>query len=185
MKIALFGTSADPPTTAHQGILNWLCSHYQIVAVWAADNPLKGEQTPLEHRTAMLQLAIADLEKPNLQLWKELSDRRTLITIQKAMSIWGIESDYTLVIGADLVQQISHWYESEILLQLVQLLIIPRQGYILAQEDLKILSHQGVKWAIPHLQTPAVSSTAYREGRLEGVIAPSVRDYIQRNHLYL
>ncbi|NEP57541.1 MAG: nicotinic acid mononucleotide adenylyltransferase, partial [Symploca sp. SIO2G7] len=27
-KIALFGTSADPPTAAHQAILSWLSHHY-------------------------------------------------------------------------------------------------------------------------------------------------------------
>ena len=28
MKIALFGTSADPPTAGHQKILRWLCEVY-------------------------------------------------------------------------------------------------------------------------------------------------------------
>ncbi|MGL5832760.1 MAG: nicotinate-nucleotide adenylyltransferase, partial [Waterburya sp.] len=32
-KIALFGTSADPPTIGHQTILQWLSQHYDHVVV--------------------------------------------------------------------------------------------------------------------------------------------------------
>ena len=46
MKIALFGTSADPPTAAHQTILQCLADHYDQVAVWASDNPLKKKTNP-------------------------------------------------------------------------------------------------------------------------------------------
>ena len=44
MRIALFGTSADPPTAGHQKILRWLSEGYDRVAVWAADNPFKCHQ---------------------------------------------------------------------------------------------------------------------------------------------
>jgi cytidyltransferase-like protein len=60
-RIALFGTSADPPTSGHQAILNWLSQHYDLVAVWASDNPFKSHQTPLEHRSRMLRLLIEEL----------------------------------------------------------------------------------------------------------------------------
>ena len=45
-QIALFGTSADPPSIAHREILRWLCDRYDWVAVWASDNPMKPQQTP-------------------------------------------------------------------------------------------------------------------------------------------
>ncbi|MGL4880174.1 MAG: adenylyltransferase/cytidyltransferase family protein, partial [Waterburya sp.] len=60
-KIALFGTSADPPTIGHQTILQWLSKHYDRVVVWASDNPFKEHKTPLVDRTEMLKLTIADL----------------------------------------------------------------------------------------------------------------------------
>ncbi|MGB3262812.1 MAG: adenylyltransferase/cytidyltransferase family protein, partial [Microcoleus sp.] len=53
-KIALFGTSADPPTAGHKTILSWLSQHFDWVAVWASDNPFKSHSTSLEHRSAML-----------------------------------------------------------------------------------------------------------------------------------
>ena len=61
MRIALFGTSADPPTAGHQEILQWLSERYDWVAVWAADNPFKSHQTALLHRAAMLQLLITNI----------------------------------------------------------------------------------------------------------------------------
>ena len=106
-KIALFGTSADPPTAGHQTILNWLAEHYDLVVVWASDNPFKKHQTTLQHRSQMLQVAIDEIEprKHNIKLCQKLSDRRTLITLQKAREIW-TDAEFTLVIGADLVKQI-------------------------------------------------------------------------------
>lgn len=35
MRVALFGTSADPPTAGHQVVLSWLSEGYDWVAVWA------------------------------------------------------------------------------------------------------------------------------------------------------
>ncbi|WP_421657438.1 adenylyltransferase/cytidyltransferase family protein [Leptothermofonsia sp. ETS-13] len=64
LNIALFGTSADPPTAGHRAILVWLSQRYDCVAVWASDNPFKTHQTPLEHRMAMLQLLINDINPP-------------------------------------------------------------------------------------------------------------------------
>ena len=184
MQIALFGTSADPPTRGHQEILKWLSYHYAMVAVWAADNPFKGSQTPLEHRTAMLKLAIEELEKRNLKLYQELSDRRSLISVQKAGLIFGKDAYFTLVIGADILQQITNWYQIEELLKLVQLLIIPRPKYSILEEDLERLRSLGGKLSIAQLNTPAVSSTVYREQVEEEIIPVLVRDYIKSYHLY-
>ncbi|MEQ8959290.1 MAG: adenylyltransferase/cytidyltransferase family protein, partial [Coleofasciculus sp. C2-GNP5-27] len=72
--IALFGTSADPPTAAHQTILQWLSKHYDKVAVWASDNPFKSHQTSLEHRKRMLEVLISEIETPrnNIGVHEEL-----------------------------------------------------------------------------------------------------------------
>ncbi|NEQ41665.1 MAG: nicotinic acid mononucleotide adenylyltransferase, partial [Okeania sp. SIO3I5] len=43
-KIALFGTSADPPTAGHETIVRWLSQNFNKVVVWASDNPFKSHQ---------------------------------------------------------------------------------------------------------------------------------------------
>lgn len=185
LSIALFGTSADPPTAGHQTILVWLADHYNQVAVWAADNPFKSHQTPLEHRAAMLQLLIDDIYPPrqNIQLHPELSSPRSLITVEHARQQWP-ESALTLVVGADLVSQLPHWYRIEDLLQQVNLLIVPRSGYAVAEADLHPLRQLGATLTIAPLTVPAVSSTAYREEGDAEIVTPPVEAYIHREHLY-
>ena len=184
-KIALFGTSADPPTAGHQTILNWLGEHYDLVVVWASDNPFKDHQTTLQHRSQMLQVAIDEIEpkKPNIKLYQELSDRRTLITVQKAREIWK-NAEFTVVIGSDLVKQIAKWYHIEELLKQVKILVVPRPGYSITECDLKDLRNLGGRCTIATLNAPRVSSSAYRLEQDKAVITPAVENYIQKQNLY-
>ena len=186
MKIALFGTSADPPTAGHLVILKWLSEHYDWVAVWAADNPLKSQQTPLSHRAVMLELLIKDINvsRKNIALEQDLSSWRTLETVEKAKLKWGEHIEYTLVIGADLVNQLSRWYHIQDLLQQVQLLIIPRPGYIIDNSSLENVKQMGGKITIANLIGLDVSSTAFREQGDINTLTPPVLAYIHQQHLY-
>ncbi|MBD1861634.1 MULTISPECIES: nicotinate-nucleotide adenylyltransferase [Trichocoleus] len=183
--IALFGTSADPPTAGHQAILGWLSQQFDYVAVWASNNPFKSHQTPLEHRSAMLQLLIQDIEPPrhNISLHPELSSSRALITVEQAQQQWP-DAHLTFTIGADLVAQLPTWYRVEDLLQQVKLLVIPRPGYPLKDNDLAELRQLGAKIAIANLTGPAISSTAYREAGHAEALSPTVEAYIHQEQLY-
>jgi nicotinate-nucleotide adenylyltransferase len=186
MRIALFGMSADPPTAGHQSILCWLAQHFDQVAVWASDNPFKSHQTPLLHRMAMLSLLIRDLPVPagKITLEPEFSDRKSLISLQKARSRWGESADYSLVIGSDLVEQIQSWYRATDLFQLTHILVIPRPHYPISPPTLAHLKKLGAQCQVADLEAPAVSSTDYRQTRDEEVIPAPVQAYIQQEHLY-
>ncbi|SKB12690.1 putative nicotinate-nucleotide adenylyltransferase [Planktothrix sp. PCC 11201] len=184
-QIALFGTSADPPTSGHQAILLWLSQRFDKVVVWASDNPFKTHQTLLEHRMAMLSLLIAEINAPkkNIALHPELSSRRTLETLKGAKNYWS-DADYTLVVGSDLVQQIPQWYQIETLLKQVELLIIPRPGYQVIEMDLDHLKKLGATLTIATITGLPVSSSHYRQtGNIEVLTTP-VQDYINREKLY-
>ncbi len=185
-KIALFGTSADPPTAGHQSIIRWLSEHYDWVGIWASDNPFKEHQTSLDHRMAMLKLLIENIAPPrhNIYLSKRLSHRRSLVSVAKAKEIWGEEVDYFLVIGSDLIKQICQWYRIEELLTQVSILVIPRPGYFINESDLKKLEKLGGKYEIADLNAPAVSSTAYRKYGNEDVLIRPIQDYINQEKLY-
>lgn len=184
-RIALFGTSADPPTTGHQTIINWLSQHFDWVAVWASDNPFKSHQTPLEHRAAMLRLLIKDIDPPryNIGLHQELSSPRTLETVKKAKSLWP-EEKLTLIIGSDLVNQLPRWYKVEDLLRQVELLVVPRPGSPIEEISLGELRNLGAKIAIASLYGPNVSSTAYRQHKDPTTLTPTIEAYIDREQLY-
>ena len=183
-KIALFGTSADPPTIGHQTILHWLSQHYDRVVVWASDNPFKQHQTPLKYRSEMLQQGIADLKLDNISLHPELSDRFTLITVDRAREKWGQAAEFSLIIGSDILPQIHNWYRIEELLSKVKVLIVPRLGYGMKETDLASLHNIGGEYAIASLNAPKVSSSTYRLQKDQSLVTPSVRDYIYRHNLY-
>ena len=184
-KIALFGTSADPPTAGHKTILSWLSQHFECVAVWASDNPFKTHETSLEHRSAMLLLIIQEINSPrqNLRLHPELSSPRTIETVERAKLLWE-NAELTLVIGSDLVGQLPRWYKIEQLLKQVQLLVVPRPGYPPENLDLWQLRRMGAEVAIASLSAPNVSSTSYRETGDLGALTPPIEAYINREHLY-
>jgi nicotinate-nucleotide adenylyltransferase len=184
-KIALFGTSADPPTAGHKTIMSWLAQHFDWVAVWAADNPFKSHQTSLEHRSTMLLLMIQEINSPqhNISLHPDLSSSRTLETVERAKLLWP-DAELTLVIGSDLVEQLSRWYKIEHLLAQVQLLVVPRPGYPAEKLDLWQLRRLGAEVAIASLNAPNVSSTFYRETGDTEALTPPVEAYINREHLY-
>lgn len=184
--IALFGTSADPPTAAHQSIIRWLSDRYDWVGIWASDNPYKTHQTSLDHRIKMLKLLIEDIEPPrsNIYLSKTLSHRRSLMSVAKAKEIWGETPNYSLVIGSDLVKQIRQWYRIEELLSEVSILIIPRPGYPINSADLQALEELGGTYEIADLNAPDTSSSSYRKHGDEGVLIRPIQDYIHQEQLY-
>ncbi len=187
MKIALFGTSADPPTIAHQEIIRWLASQFDGVAVWAADNPFKAHGASLEQRSQMLELLIEEIDlsiNQHVQVYRSLSSQRTLETLMTAKEMWN-DSEFMLTIGADLITQLPHWYRVGELLTQVKLLIVPRTGNQIAATDLQILTNLGARIEIVPLTTPAISSTIIRENHSIQGLTPKVAKYIQHHHLYL
>lgn len=186
MKIALFGTSADPPTSGHQAVLNWLSDNYDYVAVWAANNPFKSHQTSLENRVEMLRLLIADInpQRENVNLEQELSHLRTISTVENAKQRWGSEAEFIVVIGSDLLGQFKRWYRIQDLLQEAEVLVIPRPGYTIENNRLDKIRDLGGKISVANLTGLDVSSTAYREHGDPQALTPSVAAYINQKHLY-
>ena len=184
MRVALFGTSADPPTAGHEAILCWLSERFDWVAVWAADNPFKSQQTPLEHRSEMLRLLVEEMSQQNVGFHPELSSYMTLETVEKAKQRWGEEVDLTLVIGSDLISQLPRWYQVKDLLQQVQLLVVPRPGYAIENDNIEGLRQLGGRIAIADLTGLDVSSTAYRKNGDTQVLTPLIQAYIHQQHLY-
>jgi nicotinate-nucleotide adenylyltransferase len=186
MKVALFGTSADPPTIAHQEIISWLASQFDLVAVWAADNPYKEHGASLEQRSQMLELLIEEIKPPvdrYAQVYRSLSSKRTFESLITARKIWS-DSEFMLTVGADLITQLPQWYRISELLAQVKLIIVPRTGNKIEPADLQRLKDLGAQIAIAPLSTPIISSTAIRNSHSIQGIVPSVARYIQQHNLY-
>jgi len=183
--LALFGTSADPPTRGHQAILIWLSQQFDQVVVWASDNPFKVHQASLEQRQEMLRRLVAEIQPPaaEIVLAPQLSHPRALTTLERARQQWPC-AQLTFVIGSDLVPKLPSWYRIREVLTQVQLLVIPRPGYPLLPADLHTLEELGGQIAIADFTGPAVSSTAYREADNPDALTPAIQAYIQQEKLY-
>lgn len=183
--LALFGTSADPPTRGHQAILVWLSQQFDQVVVWASDNPFKIHEASLEQRQEMLQRLVAEVDAPEkkIVLAPELSHPRALTTLERARQHWP-SAQLIFVIGSDLVPKLPSWYRIPEVFSQVQLLVIPRPGYPLHSADLNTLRELGGQIAIAGFTGPAVSSSAYRETDNPDPLTPAIQTYIQEERLY-
>ena len=190
LRIALFGTSADPPHQGHGAILAWLATQFDHVAVWTANNPFKDHQTDLGDRRRMLELLIDELDAPagRVQVHPELSHMRTVITLERARQIWP-GGKFWLVVGADLVEQLPTWQRAEEIFATVSLLVIPRPGYDLSDASLAPL-RQRTAVAVAEMPAIDVSSSRYRQcddpqnhPDAPGLTS-AVQAYITQHHLY-
>jgi nicotinate-nucleotide adenylyltransferase len=186
-RVALFGTSADPPHVGHQSILNWLAQAFDQVAVWAAENPFKANQSPLSDRAEMLRLLIATLPDANrIGVYQSLSDRYTIHSIARARQLWP-QAKFSLVVGADLVAQLPQWYQASEIFAQVEILVFPRPGYTIQGPALSALQQQATVTIAQPPQQYNIASSRYRTPECNQVpddLPPVIRDYISEHHLY-
>ena len=163
--MALFGTSADPPTVGHQAVLAGLLQLYPRVCTWASDNPFKEHGAPLEVRAALLGAVVESLaahqEPHRLQLRQDLSSRRAIDSISAAQRLFPQEEP-VFVVGTDLVEQIPRWYAVGEWLGQCRLAVVPRQGWPLAADALDRLRTLGASIEELPLEIPASASSIIR-----------------------
>ena len=61
--IALFGTSADPPTIGHKKIIEELSKIYDLTISYVSNNPNKKHKEDISIRSHLLKTLIQDLEE--------------------------------------------------------------------------------------------------------------------------
>ncbi|MEL7352166.1 MAG: nicotinate-nucleotide adenylyltransferase [Cyanobacteria bacterium P01_A01_bin.116] len=186
-RVALFGTSADPPHLGHRGILDWLSEAFDHVAVWAAENPYKPKQSPLADRAQMLRLLIETLpNQDRVGVYQSLSDRYTIYSIARAQQLWP-KATFTFVVGADLIAQLPSWYEADQIFAKADILVFPRPGHPIEGSALEALQKKA-QVAIAHPpQQHNIASSRYRQSTCDDVpsdLPPVIRDYITQHNLY-
>ncbi|MEB3333922.1 MAG: nicotinate-nucleotide adenylyltransferase [Cyanobacteriota bacterium] len=160
--IALFGTSADPPTTGHEALLRGLMALFPQVATWASDNPMKPRQTPLDARVALLGALVDSIGDPRLSMAQELSSPWAVETLERARVRWP-ESTPVFVVGSDLVAQMPHWRGAATLLRDLEVAVVPRWGWPVGDKDLEVLRRLGARVRLLPLAPPATASSRARD----------------------
>ena len=186
MVVALFGTSADPPTEGHRLLLQGLLDRYPRVATWASDNPLKHHGAPLALRSALLGSLVAAIADPRLSLEPELSSPWAIETLERAAQRWPGEP-LVFVVGSDLVGQIPRWRQAPRLLAACRLAIAPRGGWPLRPQELAALERLGGCYEILDLVVPPTASSAVRgHGPEQGLrqVPAVLRPLLLEHNLY-
>ena len=181
--IALFGTSADPPTLGHEALLSELTKIFPKVITWASDNPDKKHQIPLLKRTQLLRLLVKKISHPKLELVQELSSPRTIHTLKKAFQLWP-ESSFIFVIGSDLALQVPKWLNAKSILSKVRIAIAMRDGWPISEIQLEEIKNLGGEIEILPFKIPESSSSQFRERPQKVLVPQEIVPLLLEENLY-
>jgi len=181
--IALFGTSADPPTLGHEALLNELTRFFPKVITWASDNPDKQHQIPLLKRTQLLRILVKKISHPKLELIQELSSPRTIHTLKKAFQLWP-EASFSFIIGSDLAVQVPKWLNAKSILSKATIAIAMRDGWPISDQQLEEIKKLGGEIDLLPFHIPESSSSKFRERPQEGLVPQELVPLLLEENLY-
>ncbi len=195
MRIGILGGTFDPPHIGHLVIADQACAQLRLDRVWfapAGDPPHKGDHvTPIEHRVAMLELAIrdnpcfelcrVDVERPGPHYSFELVE---ILDARYPGCTWHF------IIGADSFMEMPRWRNPERLIALARLAVAKRPGTLIDAGTVE-RALPGITQRIDWVDTPLIdiSSTDLRRRARAGwslryVMPEAVAAYIERTSLY-
>jgi len=181
--IALFGTSADPPTIGHKKILEELSKIYDFTISYVSNNPNKKHKEDISIRTHLLKTLIEDLDNPKILFNQSVSSQWSIESIRKCKEIYEfINLDF--VIGSDLIKDIFYWKNFDKIFKEVSFFIILREGYPVESNTLKMLETYNMKYKISTIKIPKISSSKFRINFNYSYLPTSLIDIVKRNNLY-
>ena len=181
--IALFGTSADPPTIGHKKIIKELSKVFSLVITYASDNPSKTHKENLSFRSLLLDFLIKDLNTPNVLFDQAMSSPWAIRSIEKCKLKYNTKK-VTFVIGSDLIDQIVLWKNFYELVKESSLYIIPRESHPLNKRNLESIKLNGGNYKIASFKIPNISSSMVRESNLSAFLPESLIEIIKDKNLY-
>ena len=196
-RIGLFGGTFDPPHLGHLILASEAQSQLELdrlLWVLTPEPPHKLEQiiTSIEHRLAMVQLAIAD--NPTFELSRVELERPgphyTLDTIQE-IAEKNPRAQIVPIIGGDSLNDLPKWHEPQKLVYACHWIGVMRRPH--EEPSLKELERDlpGISSKIHYVDAPLleIASREIRNRIAEGksvryYLPSSVYEYIEQHHLY-
>ena len=182
-RVALFGTSADPPTIGHKKILEELSKIYDLTISYVSNNPQKKHKENIRIRSHLLKTLIEDLDNPKILFNQKVSSQWAVESIKECKQIYEFDN-LDFVIGSDLIQDILCWKNFKKIRNEVSFFIILREGYPVESNTLKMLETYRVKFKISTIKTPNISSSKFRLNFNCSNLPSSLVDIVNNNNLY-
>ena len=181
--IALFGTSADPPTIGHKKILEELSKIYAFTISYVSNNPNKKHKEDLSIRSNLLKTLIKDLDNPKILFNQRVSSQWAIESIKNCKKIYEF-NNLDFVIGSDLIKDIFCWKNFDNIIEEVSFFIILREGYPVESSTLEMLETYKVKFKISTIKIPNISSSKFRSNFNYSNLPTSLIDFVKKNNLY-
>jgi len=181
--VALFGTSADPPTIGHKKILEELSKIYAFTVSYVSNNPNKNHKEDISIRSYLLQTLIEDLNNPKILFNQSVSSQWALESIKKCKRIYEL-NNLDFVIGSDLIKDIFYWKNFDKIIDEASFLIILREGYPVESNTIKMLETYKVKFKISTIKIPKISSSKFRSNFNYSNLPTSLIGIVKKNNLY-
>jgi nicotinate-nucleotide adenylyltransferase len=192
--IGLMGGTFDPIHIGHLVIAEEAreaLSLSRMLFVPAGQPPHKpaGEVTPVEHRVAMVELAIAD--NAAFELSRIEIDRAgpsfTVDTVEELAR----DHDVTVILSAETFRELPTWHEPDRLFAAARVAVVPREGYPAPDPAWLAATFPGREDRVVYFDAPhlGVSSTVIRAKVAAGrsiryLVPPAVEAHITANQLY-
>ncbi len=196
-KIGILGGTFDPPHIGHLMLAERArdqlgLSRVLFVPAGAPPHKLGQVRTPVEHRVAMINLAIAS--NPYFELSRVDIDRPAPSYSADMLRIlheqYGAGTDLYFIIGMDSLHDIIGWHEPERVIELCYLVVAQRPGYDVDIEELETRLPGSTK-RIYFISMPLVGASSGRLRRWtrngESItywVPPEVEQYIAARGLY-
>jgi len=197
MRVGVLGGTFDPIHIGHLVIAEEARVELQlerVVFVPAGLPPHKLEHvlSPVEHRLAMVELAIAS--NPHFTVSRVDIERSgpsySVDTIALLQGEWGAGVEIYFIMGSDSLRDILTWHEPQRLIRLCYFAVVNRPGHQADLDELDALL-PGIASRVQMLHAPelAISSTDIRRRVWEGLsikyqVPEAVETYIYRHQLY-
>ena len=182
-KIALFGTSADPPTLGHKKIIKELSKKYKLVISYASNNPSKNHTENLFFRSLLLEKLICEFDHPNIIFDQNLSSPWALTSIKRCKGKYSPDQ-IDFIIGSDLISEMFTWKNINQIISEVKLIIIPREGYPIEKKYLLRIKKSNGDFEVLDIKIPKISSSIIRKNSEYSGLPKSLISIVKNNNLY-
>jgi nicotinate-nucleotide adenylyltransferase len=197
MRVGVIGGTFDPIHVGHlimaEGARDVL-DLQRVVFVPAGQPPHKRSRriSPAVHRLAMARLAIAGnacFTTSRVDIDRE-GPSYTVDTIRLLQEAWGPDVRVYFLIGGDSLAELPTWHQPERLIEICQVVAVPRPG---SEPDLDALNDKihgaSERVQILHLPLVDLSATEIRDRVMDGrsiryLVPDTVEQYIYRHRLY-
>jgi nicotinate-nucleotide adenylyltransferase len=198
MKIGVLGGTFDPVHRGHILIAEearGALALSEVLAMPAGRPMLKANEriTPIEHRLAMLHLAVAGIPWIKVSTM-EIERPGPSYTVDTVTELWGrlgSSGEIYFIIGWDSLAHFPDWREPGRIIKMCKLAAVPRPGVV--RPDIRTMekSVPGISNRVVFLDGPItdISSTVIREKASRGesiddLVPGPVADYIREYKLY-